>query len=98
MSQLTPSAAGFLFDLYGGLRQMGDLVNIQLSTWVRNRGWTPNIVAVDFIRSVAIVRAAIHQNLIRADALNCSSSSILPVDGQSRQCADQPKQNIGLVT
>ncbi|KAL1131866.1 hypothetical protein AAG570_011477 [Ranatra chinensis] len=78
MAQLTPRALGVLLDEYGGLRRMAQVVNRQLDGWLRNRAWSPNVVAVDFLRSTAVVPLAVAANLARARAPagnNCSYPS-----------------------
>ncbi|GIY25244.1 PI-PLC X domain-containing protein 3 [Caerostris darwini] len=63
MAQLTPTKAGALFNLYGGLRKMADQVNRQVTRWFSS-DWNhcANIVATDFFLGNNIIELAIKTN------------------------------------
>lgn len=63
MAQLTPTTAGAIFNLYGGLRNMADLVNRKISKWFRDE-WNhcANIVATDFFLANNIIEISIEAN------------------------------------
>ncbi|CAH1388745.1 unnamed protein product [Nezara viridula] len=73
MAELTPSTLGVLTDWYGGLRNLANRINTNLTLSFRScRKWATcsNIVAVDFFRSTGLVNAAIKLNRERAKAWN----------------------------
>ncbi|GBM67471.1 hypothetical protein AVEN_18360-1 [Araneus ventricosus] len=63
MAQLTPTKAGALFNLYGGLRKMAEQVNRQVTRWF-SYDWNhcANIVATDFFLGNNIIELAIETN------------------------------------
>lgn len=63
MAQLTPTTAGAIFNLYGGLRNMADNVNREITKWFRD-DWSDcaNIVATDFFKGSNIIEIAIEIN------------------------------------
>ncbi|XP_055932459.1 PI-PLC X domain-containing protein 1-like [Argiope bruennichi] len=63
MAQLTPTKAGALFNLYGGLRKMAEQVNRQVTRWF-SYDWNDcaNIVATDFFLGNNIIELAIETN------------------------------------
>ncbi|XP_066589301.1 PI-PLC X domain-containing protein 1-like [Prorops nasuta] len=63
MAELTPNTWDVILNRLGGLRQMADRVNANVTYWY-NTKWqaTANIVAVDFVRSSGIIETAIEWN------------------------------------
>ncbi|XP_054714890.1 PI-PLC X domain-containing protein 1-like [Uloborus diversus] len=63
MAQLTPSTMGAIFDFYGGLRNMADAVNRQITKWFRDE-WShcANIVSTDYFLGNNIIEIAIETN------------------------------------
>ncbi|XP_020709537.2 PI-PLC X domain-containing protein 1-like [Athalia rosae] len=63
MAQLTPNTWDILLDRFGGLRQMAEDININVTTWYNTEfPDTANIVAVDYFKSTGIVETAIEWN------------------------------------
>lgn len=63
MAQLTPTTAGAIFNLYGGLRNMADNINREITKWFRDE-WNhcANIVATDFFLGNNIIEISIETN------------------------------------
>lgn len=63
MAQLTPTTAGAIFNTYGGLRNMADHVNREVTRWFRDE-WShcANIVATDFFLGNNIIEVSIETN------------------------------------
>lgn len=63
MAELTPNTWDVILNRLGGLRQMADRVNTNVTTWYATK-WqrTANIVAVDFVRGSGIIETAIEWN------------------------------------
>ncbi|KAK2588362.1 hypothetical protein KPH14_004376 [Odynerus spinipes] len=63
MAELTPNTWDVILNRLGGLRQMANRVNTNVTTWYATE-WqlTANIVAVDFVRSSGIIETAIEWN------------------------------------
>ncbi|XP_043502845.1 PI-PLC X domain-containing protein 1-like [Polistes fuscatus] len=63
MAELTPNVWDVIWNRLGGLRQMADRVNANVTNWYATK-WqhTANIVAVDFVRSSGIVETSIEWN------------------------------------
>ncbi|KFM70036.1 PI-PLC X domain-containing protein 3, partial [Stegodyphus mimosarum] len=63
MAQLTPTTAGALFDIYGGLRRMANDVNHHVTRWFRD-SWNhcANIVSTDFFLGNNMIEVAIETN------------------------------------
>lgn len=73
MAELTPSTLGVLTDWFGGLRNLANRINTNLTLSFKScRQWAScsNIVAVDFFRSTGLVNAAIRLNRERGKARN----------------------------
>ncbi|GFQ67907.1 PI-PLC X domain-containing protein 3 [Trichonephila clavata] len=68
MAQLTPTRAGALFNLYGGLRKMAENVNRQVTRWFTH-DWNQcaNIVATDFFLGNNVIELSIETNKRRPD-------------------------------
>lgn len=65
MTELTPNAWSFL-KYRKGLREMADVINKDVTKWFQGEwGRYCNVVAVDFLRSTAIVPSAIRWNQCR---------------------------------
>lgn len=63
MAHLTPRATGIVFDLYGGLRNMAQNINLIASKWFRERWWDCcNIVSTDYFHGSNMVNVAIESN------------------------------------
>ena len=65
MAELTPTLEDILQDRFGGLRNMADMVNRNVTMWYRDL-WAArtNIVAVDFFMGTDIVDVAVRANLL----------------------------------
>ncbi|CAL1261986.1 unnamed protein product [Larinioides sclopetarius] len=63
MAELTPSTSGVLMDKYGGLRNLAQEVNVQVTKWFRERWWKcANIVATDYFLGNNIIDVSIEAN------------------------------------
>lgn len=63
MAELTPNTWDVILNRLGGLRQMAERVNTNVTSWYATK-WqrTANIVAVDFVRGSGIIETAIEWN------------------------------------
>jgi len=68
MAELTPSAIDVIFRPLGGLRQLAQAVNANVTRWYQqDQFWSKaNIIAVDFFHGTDIVDIAIRANIKRA--------------------------------
>ncbi|XP_014478082.1 PREDICTED: PI-PLC X domain-containing protein 1-like [Dinoponera quadriceps] len=63
MAELTPNTLDVITNRLGGIREMAEKVNINVTNWYNSK-WqrTANIVAVDYVRSSGIIETAIEWN------------------------------------
>lgn len=63
MAELTPNTLDVILDRLGGLRQMAEGIDMNVTTWYSTKWFqSANIVAVDFIKASGIIETAIEWN------------------------------------
>jgi hypothetical protein len=71
MAQLTPNAIEILFNPANNLRKMAELVNRNLTNWVKNDWWKKaNIIATDFHLGNNLIELSISTIPFKATFIN----------------------------
>lgn len=69
MAQLTPTPVDVMFRPTGSLRNLADIVNRNVTVWLRSKWWkNVNVVTTDFFMGNNLIDIAINANVFKMDS------------------------------